>query len=203
MSYKHIALKIKSTDDKRIKLTEEQRSEIKELYGRISQRKLAKMFGVSRRLVVFIGDEAKHKRNLECRKLRGGWKQYYDKNNFINEYFDAIKIGLTATPREHEARNTYELFSDKKGKPTVEYSYDEAVLNKVLVPYKAEIIETERLSLGIKGSELSDDLKDQLRRQEINPEDAKTVTNIMRSVLTGSRYFTEMLVMVAMSVLIA
>jgi type I restriction enzyme R subunit len=65
------------------------------------------------------------------------------------------------------------LFSDKKGKPTVEYSYDEAVLNKVLVPYKAEIIETERLSLGIKGSELPNDLKDQLRRQEINPEEAE------------------------------
>jgi len=100
-------------------------------------------------------------------------RSYYDRNNYINEYFDAIKIGLTATPREHETKNTYDLFDCKNGKPTVEYSYEEAVLNKVLVPYKAEIIVTERLSLGIKGSELSNDLKDQLRRQEINPEDAE------------------------------
>lgn len=100
-------------------------------------------------------------------------RSYYDKNNFINEYFDAIKIGLTATPREHETKNTYDLFECKQGKPTVEYSYDEAVLNKILVPYKAEIIGTERLSLGIKGSELSSDLQDQLRRQELNPEEVE------------------------------
>ena len=100
-------------------------------------------------------------------------RSYYDKNNYINEFFDAIKIGLTATPREHETKNTYDMFSCDRGKPTVEYSYDEAVLDKVLVPYKAEIIETERLSLGIKGAELSNELKDQLRRQELNPEETE------------------------------
>jgi type I restriction enzyme, R subunit len=100
-------------------------------------------------------------------------RSYYDRNNYINEYFDAIKIGLTATPREHETKNTYDMFSCDRGNPTVEYSYDEAVLDKILVSYKAEIIETERLSLGIKGAELSDELKDQLRRQELNPEETE------------------------------
>lgn len=100
-------------------------------------------------------------------------RSYYDKNNFIDRYFDAIKIGLTATPREHETKNTYDLFECEQGKPTVEYSYDEAIIDKILVPYKAEIIDTERLSLGIKGSTLTEDLKDQLRRQEVNPEEAE------------------------------
>lgn len=100
-------------------------------------------------------------------------RSYYDKNNLINKYFDAIKIGLTATPREHETKNTYDLFGCEHGKPTVEYSYDEAIIDNILVPYKAEIIETERLLLGIKGSELSDSLKDQLRRQELNPEEVE------------------------------
>ncbi|HKZ93676.1 MAG TPA: DEAD/DEAH box helicase family protein [Candidatus Bathyarchaeia archaeon] len=100
-------------------------------------------------------------------------RSYYDKNNFIDEYFDAIKIGLTATPREHETKNTYDLFGCEQGKPTVEYSYDEAIIDKILVPYKAEIIDTERLSLGIKGSTLTEALKDQLRRQEVNPEQAE------------------------------
>lgn len=100
-------------------------------------------------------------------------RSYYDKNNFIDKYFDAIKIGLTATPREHETKNTYDLFDCDQGKPTVEYSYDEAILDGILVPYKAEIIDTERLLLGIKGSKLTDDLKDQLRRQEVNPEEAE------------------------------
>jgi len=100
-------------------------------------------------------------------------RSYYDKNNFIDKYFDAIKIGLTATPREHETKSTYNLFKCEQGKPTVEYSYDEAVLDNILVPYRAEIIDTERLLLGIKGSELTEALKDQLRRQEINPEAAE------------------------------
>jgi len=100
-------------------------------------------------------------------------RSYYDKNNFIDRYFDAIKIGLTATPREHETKNTYDLFECEQGKPTVEYSYDEAILDKILVPYKAEIIDTEKLSLGIKGSTLTEALKDQLRRQEVNPEEAE------------------------------
>lgn len=100
-------------------------------------------------------------------------RSYYDKNNFIDRYFDAIKIGLTATPREHETKNTYNLFECEQGKPTVEYSYDEAIIDKILVPYKAEIIDTERLSLGIKGSTLTEALKDQLRRQEVNPEEAE------------------------------
>jgi len=97
-------------------------------------------------------------------------RSIYDKNNLINLYFDAIKIGLTATPRGHETKNTYDLFGCEQGTPTVEYSYDEAVLDGVLVPYSAEIIETKILSLGIKGQKLTADLKDQLRRQEEDPE---------------------------------
>lgn len=100
-------------------------------------------------------------------------RSYYDKNQFIDKYFDAIKIGLTATPRKHETKSTYDLFGCEQSKPTVEYSYDEAVLDKILVPYRAEIIDTERLLLGIKGSELTEPLKDQLRRQEVNPEAAE------------------------------
>ena len=72
--------KIKREDDKRIKLTDEQREKIKILYGQISQRKLAKMFNVSRRLIVFIGDPSQLEQNLECRKKRGGWKYYYVKH---------------------------------------------------------------------------------------------------------------------------
>ncbi len=97
-------------------------------------------------------------------------RSIYDKNNLINQYFDAIKIGLTATPREHETKNTYELFECLQNKPAVDYSYDEAVQDKVLVPYNAEIIDTKVLSLGIKAGELTKSLRDQIRRQEENPD---------------------------------
>jgi len=97
-------------------------------------------------------------------------RSIYDKNNLVHKYFDALKVGLTATPREEEAKNTYELFGCMGQKPTVEYSYDAAVNDHVLVPYNAQVIETEVLSLGIKGKDLSANLKDQLRRQEVDPE---------------------------------
>jgi len=100
-------------------------------------------------------------------------RSIYDKSNLIAEHFDAIKIGLTATPRESETKNTYDLFECDYGKPTVEYSYDEAVRDGVLVPYSAEIIETKVLSEGIKGTKLTKELKDQLRRQEEDPDGAE------------------------------
>ncbi len=97
-------------------------------------------------------------------------RSIYDKNNLINKYFDSIKIGLTATPRTVESRNTYELFGCENGEPTAHYTYDEAVRDGVLVRYKANVIETEVLSLGIEGKKLDEKLKDELRRQEEDPE---------------------------------
>ncbi len=97
-------------------------------------------------------------------------RSIYDKNNIIMEYFDAIKVGLTATPREQEARNTYQLFGCGYGTPTVEYPYDDALRDKILVPYKALSIDTEILSDGVRGWELSSELKDQLIRQEQDPD---------------------------------
>lgn len=97
-------------------------------------------------------------------------RSIYDRNNIILNYFDAIKVGLTATPREHEARSTYRLFECEKNTPTVEYSYDDALRDKILVPYRALSIDTEILSDGIRGWELSSELKDQLIRQEQDPD---------------------------------
>ncbi len=97
-------------------------------------------------------------------------RSYYDRQNFVFQYFDAIKIGLTATPSDIDAKNTYEMFGCTHPNPTVEYPYDEAVREGVLVPYQSHIVETQVMKLGIKGSDLSSDLKDQLRKQELNPD---------------------------------
>jgi transposase len=45
----------------------------------MSQRKLASMFNVSRRLIQFILDPKKVEDNLERRRQRGGTKIYYNK----------------------------------------------------------------------------------------------------------------------------
>jgi len=85
MPYKseYTKLKIPRELDRRVKLDLQEREEIKGLYGKISQRKLAAKFGVSRRLIIFIGCPEKHEQNLLRRKERGGSMIYYDRKKQI------------------------------------------------------------------------------------------------------------------------
>lgn len=82
MPYKSENIKIQGTEfDKRKKLDDYQKKEIKELYesGSFSQRQLARMYGVSRRLIIFCIYPERLKANKAVRKQRGGSKRYYDK----------------------------------------------------------------------------------------------------------------------------
>lgn len=73
---------IPKNHDKRRKLSDEDKNDIKQLYdrGSFSQRELARLYNVSRRLIQFIIDPNKHAENLERRKERGGSSVYYDKD---------------------------------------------------------------------------------------------------------------------------
>lgn len=67
--------------DRRTKLLPCQKERVLSLHNTgASQRKLAAMFGVSRRLITFVIDPSKQLANLERRQERGGTKQYYDKS---------------------------------------------------------------------------------------------------------------------------
>ncbi|MDR0911828.1 MAG: DEAD/DEAH box helicase family protein [Methanobrevibacter sp.] len=94
-------------------------------------------------------------------------RSIYDKNNLIFKYFDAIKIGLTATPRERETQSTVDLF----GKSVAQYSYDQALSDEVLVPYNGIPIVLKVLNEGIKPSDLDKFQKDDLRRQGVDPNE--------------------------------
>ena len=67
--------------DKRVKLLQCQKERMVREWKEhgYSQRKLAKMFNVSRRLVVFTIHPEKYLRHMEAREERGGWKTYYTK----------------------------------------------------------------------------------------------------------------------------
>jgi hypothetical protein len=85
MPYKFIYEKkyIPEKKDKRVKLTKSQKEEIYilyNLYGAYSQRELATMYGVSKRLITFIVDPEKLKKNYENRLEKGGSKIYYNKD---------------------------------------------------------------------------------------------------------------------------
>lgn len=69
--------------DRRVKLTKEQKDEIKTIGDRMSIHAIAKLYGVSRRTIQFILDPKKLEENKKLRQQRGGWKQYYDKEKQV------------------------------------------------------------------------------------------------------------------------
>jgi type I restriction enzyme R subunit len=97
-------------------------------------------------------------------------RSYYDPERLLFKYFDAIQIGLTATPSKDVGRDTFDLFDCPREEPTVRYNYSEAVRDGTLAPYDAQIVATNVTELGIKGIELDDELKTALIKQDEDPD---------------------------------
>ncbi|MEY3304410.1 MAG: hypothetical protein RLZZ139_2783 [Cyanobacteriota bacterium] len=78
------------------------------------------------------------------------FEDYVSKYRRVVEYFDAVRIGITATPALH----TSEIF----GEPIFQYTYAEAVIDKFLIDYESpHLIQTELAQSGIvweKGAEI-------------------------------------------------
>jgi hypothetical protein len=73
------------TYDKRRKLNDIDKEDIRSLSRNgYSQRQLARLYNVSRRLIQFIIDPRKLEENIERRKERGGSSQYYDTESNTN-----------------------------------------------------------------------------------------------------------------------
>ncbi|QJC53745.1 DEAD/DEAH box helicase family protein [Paenibacillus albicereus] len=83
-------------------------------------------------------------------------RSIFRKYRAIFEYFDAIVVGLTATPKTEVDRNTYDFFEMESGVPTYAYAYETAVeTDHVLVPYHNIETATKMLEQGIAYDELS------------------------------------------------
>ncbi|MCP3065414.1 DEAD/DEAH box helicase family protein [Myxococcus sp. K38C18041901] len=84
-------------------------------------------------------------------------RSVFQKYRAIFEYFDALLIGLTATPKAEIDRNTYDLFDLEKGVPTDAYDLDQAVKDGYLVPMRGIAIREKFLQHGITYDELSEE----------------------------------------------
>lgn len=88
-------------------------------------------------------------------------RSVYKKYKAIFEYFDALRIGLTATPKVYGIDiNTYELFDQEDHVPTFYYELDKAVADKYLVPPKALSVPLRFPRNGIKYDDLSEKEKE-------------------------------------------
>lgn len=88
-------------------------------------------------------------------------RSVYAKYGAIFDYFDAMLVGLTATPKDEFDHNTYRLFHLEDGVPTDAYSLDEAVAAGYLVPPKGVAVGTKFLRQGIRYADLTEEEKDQ------------------------------------------
>lgn len=86
-------------------------------------------------------------------------RSIYHRYKAIFDHFDAIQLGLTATPTDYIDHNTFELFDCSDGAPTYYYSYEQAVTDHNLVNYRVLDAQTNFQINGIQGEALPDSLK--------------------------------------------
>lgn len=87
---------------------------------------------------------------------RSIYKKYQD----IFNYFDAMLIGLTATPKDEIDKNTYSIFDLESGVPTYAYELEKAVEDGYLVDYRTREIKTKIMEDGIHYDDLSEEEKE-------------------------------------------
>lgn len=87
----------------------------------------------------------------------------------IFKYFDALQIGLTATPIDFVTKSTFELFNCEGQKPTSNYGLDEAIEDGYLVPFEVFEHTTQFMREGINLDTLSAAQIQQLEDQGEDP----------------------------------
>ena len=89
-------------------------------------------------------------------------RSIYQKYQEIFAYFDAMLLGLTATPKAEVGRDTYRVFGLKDGVPTYDYDYETAVREGYLVDYELRSYTTNLLQKGLHYKDLKEEDKAQM-----------------------------------------
>lgn len=82
-------------------------------------------------------------------------RSIYNKYKDIFTYFDALLVGLTATPKDEIDKNTYGIFDLESGVPTYGYELSQAVQDGYLVDFVSIETELKFMTKGIAYDELS------------------------------------------------
>lgn len=100
-------------------------------------------------------------------------RSVYNRYRELFYYFDALQVGLTATPIKYRdmVRNTFKLFGCEDDDPTSNFDYREAIEHNppFLVPFEVESYTTPFLREGIKYSKMSKEQREQLDGEEPDP----------------------------------
>jgi type I restriction enzyme, R subunit len=100
-------------------------------------------------------------------------RSIYGKWNDVLSYFDAIQIGLTATPAETLDKNTFRQFECYDGTPTFNFSYDDAINStpKYLCEFRGFEARTNFQLKGIKAGDIPLSVRKKLVEDGVPLED--------------------------------
>lgn len=98
-------------------------------------------------------------------------RSIYNVYGELFKYFDALQLGLTATPVEMISRSTSDMFGCEYKMPTANYPLEKAIEDKNLVPFKVVSHTTKFLREGINEKSLTDEQVAQLEEQGIDPNE--------------------------------
>ncbi len=117
-------------------------------------------------------------------------RSIYNRYRDIFDYFDALQVGLTATPVKFVSRNTFDIFDCETTDPTYEFTLDQAINHEppYLVDFKVKDVTTEFLREGIHYKDLDEDQKRQLE-DDLGFEDAQNASYDGKDI--GRRIFSE------------
>ena len=87
-------------------------------------------------------------------------RSVFNKYGALFHYFDALIIGLTATPRNEENKSTYEVFNLPSGQPDYAYELEQAIADKFLVGFSILDKTTDKMRRGITYDELTQEEKE-------------------------------------------
>lgn len=114
-------------------------------------------------------------------------RSIYNKFSDILAYFDAIQIGLTATPAHFIDRNTFKFFECDGAAPAFLYTYDQAVKEGYLADYNVYAAQTRFQRKGIRGVDLSEEDKEDLRERGIDPDTLNFEGTDLEKKVTNSK----------------
>ena len=117
-------------------------------------------------------------------------RSIYNKYRDIFDYFDALQVGLTATPVKFIARNTFDLFGCENGDPTFNFDLADAIAHqpRYLNPFRVKEFTTEFLREGLKYKDLTDEQRAQLE-EDLGEEEAQKVEFKGKDI--GKKIFSE------------
>ena len=93
-------------------------------------------------------------------------RSIFGKYGAIFNYFDAMLVGLTATPRNEVDKSTYDIFEMEQGVPNYAYELEDAVSEGYLVNYRGFKRGSMILKEGIKYANLTEDEKKQMEEMD-------------------------------------